>query len=119
VDKAEEDFSSADVLLHAGEVPISSPACFHCQQCAEKYLKAYLQEHALEFARNHELLPLLELSITLDPEFKELKRDLESLNRYAVATRYPGLTIKVETAEAALASTKRIRKFVRRKLKIK
>jgi HEPN domain-containing protein len=26
VDKAEEDFNSAEVLLHAGEVPLPSPA---------------------------------------------------------------------------------------------
>jgi HEPN domain-containing protein len=32
VDKAEADFYSADLLLHAGEHPISEPACFHCQQ---------------------------------------------------------------------------------------
>jgi HEPN domain-containing protein len=59
VDKADEDFDSADLLLHAGEVPLSGPACFHCQQCAEKYLKAYLQEHGIEFERSHELIPLL------------------------------------------------------------
>ena len=35
VDKAEADFYSADLLLHAGEYPLSEPACFHCQQCAE------------------------------------------------------------------------------------
>jgi len=44
IDKAELDFTSADLLLHAGETPLSDPACFHCQQCAEKYLKGYLQE---------------------------------------------------------------------------
>lgn len=38
VDKAEADFYSADLLLHAGEYPLPEPACFHCQQCAEKYL---------------------------------------------------------------------------------
>ena len=27
VDKAEDDFSSADLLLHAGEAPLSDPAC--------------------------------------------------------------------------------------------
>jgi len=32
--KAEEDYDSADVLLHGREAPITSTACFHCQQCA-------------------------------------------------------------------------------------
>jgi HEPN domain-containing protein len=40
--KAELDFDSADALLHAVEVPLAETACFHCQQCAEKYLKAFL-----------------------------------------------------------------------------
>ncbi len=119
VDKAEEDFYSADLLLHAGETPLSSPACFHCQQCAEKYLKAYLQEHSVEFERKHELLPLLKLCILLDSEFQTIKRDLEHLNRYAVVVRYPGVIIKANTAEEALIAADRVRKFARRKLKIK
>jgi len=119
VDKAEEDFYSADLLLHAGETPLSSPACFHCQQCAEKYLKAYLQEHSVEFERKHELLPLLNLCASLDSEFKMIKRDLEHLNRYAVVVRYPGVIIRADTAEEALIAADRVRKFIRRKLKIK
>lgn len=119
VDKAEEDFDSADLLLHAGEAPLPSPACFHCQQCAEKYLKAYLQENEVEFARNHELLPLLKLCVSLDSEFKALKRDLERLKRYAVAVRYPGVIIKAKTAEEAYNAVKRVRKFLRNKLKLK
>jgi HEPN domain-containing protein len=39
--KAEQDFDAADLLMHAGESPIPDYVCFHCQQCAEKYLKAY------------------------------------------------------------------------------
>lgn len=118
VDKAEEDFNSADVLLHAGEFPLPSPACFHCQQCAEKYLKAYLQEHMVEFARRHELMPLLNLCISLDAEFQTIKRELEKLNKYAVIVRYPGMVVKADTAEEALNSAGRVRSFVRRKLGI-
>ncbi len=119
VDKAEYDLYSADLLLHAGEVPVPDYACFHCQQCAEKYLKAYLQEHEIEFERSHELMPLLLLCASLDAEFKSIKRDLEKLNRYAVIVRYPGISIKAETAEEALSAAERVRKFVRKKLKIK
>ncbi len=118
VDKAEEDFNSAAVLLHAGVVPLPSPACFHCQQCAEKYLKAYLQEHMVEFASRHELMPLLNLCVSLDGEFQTIKRELEKLNKYAVAVRYPGVVVKADTAEEALNSAGRVRSFVRRKLGI-
>ena len=45
VDKAESDFDTADLTLHGREAPIIDAVCFHSQQCAEKYLKAFLQEH--------------------------------------------------------------------------
>ena len=57
LEKGEQDFVSADILLHAGEFPIPDTACFHCQQFAEKYLKAFLQEHQIEFERRHDLMP--------------------------------------------------------------
>lgn len=79
VDKAEEDFDSADLLLHAGETPLSSPACFHCQQCAEKYLKAFLTDHLIRFERTHRLVDLLGLCIPVDKDFRKLAGDLNSL----------------------------------------
>ena len=51
VEKAEEDFDVADTLLYGRDVPLAAAICFHCQQCAEKYLKAYLQEHLIEFEK--------------------------------------------------------------------
>jgi HEPN domain-containing protein len=119
VEKAEQDFFSADVLLHAGEFPIPDTACFHCQQCAEKYLKAYLQEHRIEFERRHDLMPLLDLCVSVDEDFSGLKSDLQTLDRYAVIVRYPGITLDVETAESALEAAERIRKFIRGKLNLK
>lgn len=117
--KAEQDFSSADILLHAGEVPIPDTACFHCQQCAEKYLKAFLQEHQIEFDRRHDLLPLLDLCATLDSDFSGIKSDLQTLDRYAVIVRYPGISLDVDTAESALDSAERVRKFIKKKLNLK
>jgi len=118
VSKAEGDFTSADLLMYAGEVPIPDTVCFHCQQCAEKYLKAWLQEHDLEFERKHDLLPLLILCMSLDEEFKTIKRDLERLDRYAVVVRYPGVIIKTDTAEEAIHAAERVRRFVRDKFGI-
>lgn len=48
-----------------------------------------------------------------------LHRDLEHLNRYAVVVRYPGVIIKARTAEEALIAADRVRRFVKRKLKIR
>lgn len=117
--KAEEDFASANLLMYAGETPIPDTVCFHCQQCAEKYLKAYLQEHEIEFERKHDLNPLLELCVVLDKKFEALENDLRELDRYAVIVRYPGIIIKADTAKEALNAAGRVRKFIRKILKIK
>ena len=119
VTKADNDFYSADVLLHSGDVPIIDTACFHCQQCAEKYLKAFLTDHLIRFERTHVLIELLELCIPIDKDFSKLANDLNSLEGYAVAIRYPGSIVSTELAEDAFKTVKRVRKFVRSKLKIK
>ena len=118
--KADNDFYSADKLLHSGDdAPIIDTACFHCQQCAEKYLKAYLQEQGARFERIHILMALLDLCVQLDKDFKKLGNDLDSLEGYAVAIRYPGANVSVELAESAFDAAERVRKFIRKKLKIK
>lgn len=117
LDKAETDFDSADLLLHAGEVPLPDTAAFHCQQSAEKFLKAFLQEHQVVFERKHDLMPLLALCISLDADFQSLKEYLQELDRYAVAVRYPGVSVKVEQAKSAFRVAKKVRGFVKRKLK--
>ena len=117
--KADNDFYSADVLLHSGDEPIIDTACFHCQQCAEKYLKAFLTDHLIRFERTHVLMDLLELCISIDKDFRKIANDLDSLEGYAVAIRYPGAVVSVELAEDAFKATNRIRNFMRRKLKLK
>ena len=116
--KAEEDFYSADSLLHVVEIPMASTASFHCQQCAEKYLKAFLQENQVRFELKHELLPLVELCVQVDADFAKLRDDLEKLDGYAVAVRYPGTNPSIELAEAALGAAKRVRQFVRLRLNL-
>ena len=41
VDKAEDDWKAAVDLDRRRRDPLPDPVCFHCQQCAEKYLKAF------------------------------------------------------------------------------
>jgi HEPN domain-containing protein len=119
VEKADNDFHSADLLLTAGEFPIPDSACFHCQQCAEKYLKAFLQEHMVQFERTHSLTLLLGLCKTQDQDFENVRSELEQLENYSVAVRYPGVKISVELAEEAFELAKKVRLFVREKLELK
>jgi HEPN domain-containing protein len=116
VEKAENDYRTAVVVLEEIAEPIVDTACFHCQQCAEKYLKAFLTEHQIEFPRQHPLIPLLELCIQQDASFRTLLSDLRTLEGYAVAVRYPGSSVTLEMAQNALAAATKVRTFIRQKL---
>src|SRR5205807_7369880 len=90
VDKAEADFATAGRELRARKSPNYDGACFHAQQCVEKYMKALLHEAGIEFPRTHNLIELMHLLSTSDPTWLLLQPDLQTLNLYAVAVRYPG-----------------------------
>jgi HEPN domain-containing protein len=51
--KAEGDFTVAQKMLRARKNPVYDAVCFHAQQCAEKYLKAFLQEHERNIPKTH------------------------------------------------------------------
>lgn len=117
VDKAEHDFEVAQrVMRHTeDETPLPDMACFHCQQCAEKYLKAFLTEHAVRFTYTHPLIDRLELCRELDSEFAALDSDLRELDGYSVRVRYPSSNVTLEMGQEALVNAVRIRNFVRAK----
>lgn len=54
VRKAEHDWKAAHKLANE-DLPLRDIVCFHCQQAAEKYLKAILQETGLVVPRTHDL----------------------------------------------------------------
>ena len=116
VAKAENDFAVARLSLEKAEVPITDASCFHSQQCVEKYLKGFLQEHGIEFRREHPFIPLLEGCLTVDKGFEVLRPHLKLLDGYAVGIRYPGIDATLEMAQDALAATTQVRAFVRAKL---
>jgi HEPN domain-containing protein len=118
ISKADNHFYSADLLLHSGNMPLSDTGSFHCQQCAEKYLKAFLRDHLIRFEGAHGLADLLTLCVPLDEDFGKITNDLNSLEEFSIDIIYPGAIVSVELAEEAFKATKRIRKFVRRKLNI-
>jgi HEPN domain-containing protein len=90
VDKAEGDWHSAGRELRARTHPNYDAACFHAQQCAEKYLKARLQEAGVIFARTHNLIALWSLALAVEPGWGHLQPHVALLTSYAVDVRYPG-----------------------------
>jgi len=86
--KAHSDLRSARALVALPE-PATDTAIYHCQQAAEKALKAYLAFHDRPLERTHDLERLLELAVQLDPSFAPLELQADVLNPYATVFRYP------------------------------
>jgi HEPN domain-containing protein len=108
VTKAEEDSSVAAGLSRRRKVPANT-VCFHCQQSAEKYLKAVLQERNVHFGKTHDLEALLQSAATLEASLILLANDVQLLSDYAVKYRYPGSNATVRQAKDALLALRRIR----------
>jgi HEPN domain-containing protein len=117
ISRAENDIKLAHMAFNA-EPPISEGASFHAQQCAEKYLKAYLQEEGIQVPRTHHLMVLLDLCLSLGAVFEGLRDPLTELESYAVAVRYPGVSISKELGSSALKMAELVRDVVRRALSI-
>lgn len=98
--------------------PSYDGVCFHAQQCAEKYLKAKLNEGEIEFGRTHDLVALLETALTLEPSWEAFARDLAYLSAFAVAYRYPGELATCEQAKDAIRRCRRFRSAARQALGI-
>ncbi len=118
VSKAEGDFPTAGRELRARKSPNYDAFCFHAQQCAEKYLKAVLQENGKRIPKIHFLLELLAMILKFDGSFEFLKSALEVLEEYAVRFRYPGHFAEKDEAQAAYAAAVAIRKFSRHKMSL-
>src|SRR5438445_4467245 len=86
VRKAEQDWEAAHQLA-GGTPPPRDVVCFHCQQAAEKYLKALLQESGMVVPRTHDLADVLDLLLPTDATLARLRRRAGSLTRYAVDYR--------------------------------
>ena len=116
VEKAEADFATAGRELRARRQPNYDAACFHAQQCVEKYLKAKLVEVKIRFTKTHDLQRLLDLILPREPLWELFRPLLIELNRFAVAFRYPGESATREMAKIAVSDAKAIRQRIRESL---
>ena len=119
VEKAEGDFGSANRELRARKSPNYDSACFHSQQCAEKYLKARLQESNIRFAKTHDLEELINMCLPVEPLWIALLPSAKVLNDFAVLIRYPGRTANKPQARDAVKRCADFRSFVRQSLGLK
>lgn len=113
VKKAESDYLAAAALARRRKVPLHDQVCFHCQQSAEKYLKARLEEASIASAKTHDLGRLLALLLPVEPSWTTLRPPLKRLTDYAVDFRYPGQNATKQEANRAIADCKLVRKAAR------
>ncbi len=86
--KARNDLLNADNNFAARQIPFDT-VCFHCQQAAEKFLKACLAANGQTPPHTHDLLLLLEKILPLHANVSKLRIHLSLLMPYAVEIRYP------------------------------
>ena len=113
VEKAEEDYALAKSALQRKK-PLLTGACFHTQQCAEKYMKALLVSKNAVFPKTHDLLMLNNLCSTIGIFLEVDPKLLNTLTDYAIRTRYPGEGPTLGDAKEAMEIAKSVRSFARR-----
>ena len=118
VEYGEQDIALAKSALRRRK-PLLNGACFHSQQCGEKYLKALPLSKVVIFPKLHDLVILDRMcnDAGIITGFDQVQ--LVDLSEHAVTTRYPGAHLTLEDAKEALEIAKSIRKFARAYLGIK
>ncbi len=86
--KADEDLEFGRLNLEERK-NFFAQICFHFQQAAEKYLKAFIVAKEIEFKRIHDLGLLLKMAAGVDGSLEELKDDCEYLAAFYIEARYP------------------------------
>ena len=115
--KAMHDIRSAQCLF-AAQPPLADTAVYHCQQAAEKSLKAFLAFKGVPPQKIHLLPPLVEQCLEYDNSFKELRDAAEILTPYATTFRYPGDIFEpvVEDVEEAIELASQVIDFILHRL---
>jgi HEPN domain-containing protein len=114
---AQEDLNAASMLA---DVPYIVPACYHCQQCVEKILKAYIIVKERILIKTHDLLFLIKECEKYSPDFSKFKDICSEITLYT-AIRYPVnrklRNLTVQDMRQALKDTRDLFEFTESKLK--
>ncbi len=85
--RANEDIAVIEKLFESEPELYASTICFHAQQAVEKFLKAFLVFHNIDFPKTHDLDYLLLECKKIDARNFDI--DLGSLTDFGVSLRYP------------------------------
>lgn len=119
IDKAEEDYGFACAGIECTDY--FPQICFHFQQAAEKYVKAFIVAKGLEFRAVDNLLELLEICKQHNPGLEELREARRFLNPFYIDTRYPvhwPAHYDRDTAVKAKEMTSNVRNWIKKTLNV-
>ena len=86
IQKAENDIIAANQIIALSKNCPFDTVCFHAQQCIEKYLKALLLFHKVDFPKSHDIDQLIEL-LPNDLKTPLTLEERSKITYYAVASR--------------------------------
>ncbi len=89
LDKADSDLDAVEELSVHGD-RFREIIAFHCQQAVEKYLKAFLVRHQVEFPKTHDIAKLVARCANIDEHLAAHLAHASVLTPYGVDARYPG-----------------------------
>jgi HEPN domain-containing protein len=114
---ADEDLSIAELIMRDSE-SVYWGAAFHCQQTAEKSLKAFLAYNDYHVEKTHDIEYLVKLCAKILPEIEPFIEAAAVMSDYAVDSRYPAprLEITKQKAEQAIETARSIYEFVLKSL---
>jgi len=109
---AEMDLDSAIHLSSMHPAPVEI-ICYHCQQSAEKFLKAYLVLKGIDPPRIHDLDELRKACLRYASAFSGIADSCSDLTAYGVQPRYPlGLVLEEQDMKRALDNAQSVREFI-------
>ncbi len=113
---AENDLLTAETMSEIINPPLEV-VCYHCQQAAEKLLKAFLILNDEQVIKTHDLVFLNSKCMKFDENFKSINKHCIRLTNYGVNTRYPNVMDLMEIdMEIALKDVLQVKAFIIEKL---
>jgi HEPN domain-containing protein len=114
--KALSDLQTAEILGRP-DSEHHDTGVYHCQQAAEKAIKAFLAFTNCPIEKTHAVDELVALAFIKEPAFDTIRADADTVSPFATQFRYPSISdCDLEPTESdfieALAAARRIYDFV-------
>lgn len=115
--KSRKDLWRAETALNLDPAD-TEDSLFHCQQAAEKTLKAFLVWRDVPFRKTHDLVELARQCLDLEPALTTALQGLGPLTRFAWEFRYPddSETPSVDEAESWVGKARELLQAIEARL---